>query len=86
LMICVLNALLISLPVHHPHVQKHLHLSCTATQAQSDCLPIDHQSITLISQVLFPTGVLHWSGKKRQKRLVGVKPILLSLKSWLILA
>ncbi len=26
LMICVLNALLISLSVHHPHVQKHLHL------------------------------------------------------------
>jgi hypothetical protein len=25
-MICVLSALLISLPVHHPHVQKHLYL------------------------------------------------------------
>lgn len=57
-----------------------------AIQAQSDCFSFDHLSINLISQVFFPTGVLHWSGKKRQKRLVGVKPILLSLKSWLILA
>jgi hypothetical protein len=42
-------------------------IPASAIQAQSDCLPIDHQSINLISRVFFPTGVLHWSGKKRQK-------------------
>jgi hypothetical protein len=82
LMICLLNALLISLPVHHPHVQKHLHL-CPFLHLGSKHSTASRLIINQsISSVKF-SSLLEFSidqAKKRQKRLLGIKPILLSLK------